>query len=66
MAVTDWEIWACANELMKQHGENAWFVASQRADELFDAGDLEGSRTFSLIVNRIMALENMKPEGGLQ
>ena len=30
--IDDREIWACANLLVRQHGENAWFVAARRAD----------------------------------
>jgi hypothetical protein len=31
--IDDREIWECANLLVQQHGENAWFVAARRADE---------------------------------
>jgi hypothetical protein len=61
--IEDQEIWACANELMKQHGADAWFVASQRADELLAEGQLEGSRTFVRILNRIKQLEALTPSG---
>ena len=61
--VDDREIWACANLLMKQHGADAWFVASQRADELFAQGEMEGHRTFVRIVDRIKQLEALVPTG---
>ena len=51
------EIWACANLLLQQHGDNAWFVASRRADELLAQGEMEGHRTFVRILDRIRALE---------
>lgn len=41
--IEDREIWACANMLPKQHGEHAWFVASQRADALLAKGDMAGT-----------------------
>lgn len=61
--IEDREIWACANLLLKQHGRDAWFVASQRADELLARGDMEGSRTFVRILNRIEQLEALEPIG---
>lgn len=61
--IDDLEIWACANLLLKQHGEDAWFVAAQRADELLSNGDIEGNRTFVRILNRIKELESLAPVG---
>ena len=61
--INDQEIWACANQLLKQHGHDAWFVASQRADELLEKGDMAGSRTFQRILNRIRQLELLEPTG---
>ena len=61
--IDDKEIWACASLLLKQHGGDAWFVASQRADALAEIGDMTGSRTFQRIVNRIRELEQMAPRG---
>lgn len=63
--IGDREIWACANQLLKQHGADAWFVASQRADELLAAGELEGHRTFVRISNRIRQLEALEPSGAV-
>lgn len=59
-------IWACASTLMEQHGDNAWFHASQRADELLLAGDLDGNAMFRAILNRITDLENLTPSGRVQ
>lgn len=61
--IEDREIWACANLLLKQHGDDAWFVASQRADELLAQGEMDGHRTFVRVLNRIRALEAMNPAG---
>lgn len=30
------DIWRSANLVIKQHGDDAWFQASTRADELLD------------------------------
>lgn len=59
-------IWACANMLMQQHGNNAWFHASLRADTLLKAGDLDGHAMFKAILERIEALEQMTPAGSVQ
>lgn len=59
------EVWACANQLQKQHGADAWFVASQRADELFAEGEMEGHGTFVRILKRIRQLEALEPAGAV-
>lgn len=51
--ISDWEIWACANEAIRQHGADAPIFAAMRADELFEQGDDDGARTWRLIVDRI-------------
>jgi len=65
LMIEDREIWACANLLVQQHGENAWFVAARRADELLAQGEMEGHRTFRRILARIKELEAVKPDGPL-
>lgn len=60
--IEDREIWGCANQLMRQHGAEAWFVAAQRADALLAEGALEGHRTFVRILDRIKQLEALTPE----
>ncbi len=39
---SDLNIYRAANELIKQHGEAADIEAAMRADELMEAGDMEG------------------------
>ncbi len=36
------DIYRFANELIKQHGEDAPIHAAMRADELMETGDMEG------------------------
>jgi hypothetical protein len=55
------QVWACANMLIAQHGEDAWFHASLRADALFKAGDLDGHNMFKAILLRIEELQRMEP-----
>jgi hypothetical protein len=54
--ITEWELWACANHYIREHGEDAPVIAAMRADELLAEGDLEGARTFQSIVRRINEL----------
>lgn len=60
--VADREVWACANLLIQQHGEDAWFWAAQRADKLFAEGSLDGQRTFLRIMKRIEQLQQVTPD----
>lgn len=59
------EIWACANQLILQHGGDAWLVASQRADELLTQGEMDGHRVFLRILDRIKQLEQIGPVGSV-
>lgn len=57
MAIADWEIWACAQEMIRQHGADAGIRAAMRADALLFDGEREGAATWQLIVHHIKALE---------
>ena len=46
----DLDIYRAANELIKQHGEDAPIHAAMRADELLDAGDIDGQATWKRIL----------------
>ncbi len=54
--LTEWELWACANEMIRQHGLDASIHAAMKADELLERTDLDGARTWRLIVHRINEL----------
>lgn len=54
--ITEWELWACANELVRQYGRDAPIHAAMRADELLLDGEREGAATWRLIVHRINEL----------
>ena len=54
--VTDKDIYRSANELIEQHGEDASLHAAMRADELMDAGDMEGRAVWIRIVKAIEEL----------
>ena len=58
------DIHRTANELIKQHGKDAPIHAAMRADELLDAGDLDGQAVWKRIlaaVDELMSEE--RPEG---
>ena len=58
------DIYLTPNELIKQHGEDAPIHAAIRADELLDAGDLDGQAVWKRIlagVEEVMSEE--RPEG---
>lgn len=55
--ICEWELWACANEMIRRHGADAALHAAMKADELFEAGEIEGARTWRRIVHRVNELE---------
>lgn len=62
--LSEWELWACANLYVKNHGEDAPILAAIRADELMEQGELDGAANFRAIVRRINQLL-AKPSGPL-
>jgi hypothetical protein len=56
--LAEWELWACANQYIKRHLDDAPIHAAMRADELLAEGDLDGAKTFQEIVRRIDELLN--------
>ena len=52
--VSDLEIYGCAQLMLQQHGsDNAATFAAQRADELLNQGDAEGTSVWRRIVKAI-------------
>ena len=61
---SDLDIYRSANELIKQFGDAADIEAAMRADELMDAGDMEGEAVWLRIVKAIEELgAREKPRG---
>ncbi len=61
---SDLDIYRAANELIKQHGEDAPILAAMRADELMETGDMEGRAVWLGIVKAIEELlSEERPEG---
>jgi hypothetical protein len=42
MMLNDWELWACANRLVEQHGRGAISKAGERILEMTAKGDQAG------------------------
>ena len=53
---SDIDTYRSANELIKQHGEDAPIEAAMRADELMEAGDMDGEAVWLRIVKAIEEL----------
>jgi hypothetical protein len=48
--IPDLDIYRAANVLIRQHGEDAPIRAAMRADELLEAGDVDGCATFKRVM----------------
>ena len=53
---TDREIYGVADVYIREHGENASIHAAMRADELLDAGDLDGQKVWLRVIGAIKVL----------
>ncbi len=53
---SDLDIYRSAHELIEQHGEDAPIHAAMRADELMEAGDMEGRVVWVRIMKAIAKL----------
>ncbi|WP_188064796.1 DUF6961 family protein [Sphingobium sp. KCTC 72723] len=50
---TDWELWACAQKLIKQHQAKAPLQVAIRIAELATDGDADGVRTWQAVGERV-------------
>lgn len=56
MSLTDWELWAVANETIRQDGADAPIFAAMRVDRLERNGYPDGARAWREIIRRINQL----------
>ncbi len=63
--IPDLDIYRSAQELVKQHGQDAPIEAAMRADAMLEAGDLEGLATWKRILRAVEELQRVKPKGQL-
>ena len=52
----DLDIYRAANVLIRKHGDKAAIHAAMRADELLEAGDMDGAATWRRIIKAIEEL----------
>ncbi len=62
--IPDLDIYRSANVLLKQHGQDAPIHAAMRADELLEAGDLEGCAVWKRILRAVEELQGSEPKPG--
>ncbi|KKW92232.1 DUF6961 family protein [Sphingobium chungbukense] len=56
MPLDDWELWACAQQVIKQYGAKAPVHVAGRIGELATAGDLDGVQAWQAIAERVEQL----------
>ncbi len=62
---TDLDVYRSAKALIDQHGEfEAELHAAQRADELLEAGDMDGRRVWLRVLEAVQELAKPKPDEG--
>ena len=61
---SDLDIYRAANELIKQHGDKAPIHAAMRADEMLEAGAMEGKAVWLRIAKAIGELLAKEPPEG--
>ena len=61
---SDLDIYRTANLLLKQYGnDGAGMHAAMRADELLEAGDMDGQRVWRMILDAVRELTDAEPPG---
>ncbi len=60
----DLDIWRSAQVLVKRHGQDAPIHAAMRADELLEAGDLDGATVWKRILRAVEELQGTEPKPG--
>ncbi len=59
--IPDLDIYRSANELVRQHGQDAPIEAAMRADAMLDMGDLGGCAVWKRILRAIDEMGNTTP-----
>ncbi len=62
--IPDIDIWRSAQVLVKRHAPDAPTHAAMRADELLEAGDLEGCAVFKRVLRAVEGLQRTEPASG--
>lgn len=58
--ISEWELWACANEVLRQHGVAAAEFTAERCAALDAARDRGGRETWLAIERRLAQLQQVR------
>ncbi len=61
--ITDRDVYRAAKLLIDHKGEDAAAYAVERANALFDEGDLEGATVWKVILAAVLQLQRERPAG---
>lgn len=59
--ISDRDIYASANLMIRRFGDDAALEAGKRADELMAEGDMDGCRTWKQIIKAIEEVQRQTP-----
>lgn len=62
--IGDKELWACASQVLKMHGENAPRHVAERIGDMALQGDAEGVAVWKEIARRLSELAALTPPSG--
>ncbi len=63
---SDLDVYRAAHILIERHGDDASIEAAMRADELMEAGDMEGVAVWLRIVKAVEELQSKERPGGAE
>ena len=66
MSLSTWELWACASEVLKTHGDKAPLHVAEQLGALALKGDEPGIKTWQEIARRIEQLQAGSDAPGLR
>lgn len=64
--LSEWELWACANQVLKMHGDQAPLYVAEQIGALALADDEAGIQTWQAIARRIAQLTGKDGDTPLQ
>lgn len=64
--LSEWELWACANQVLTTHGDKAPLHVAEQIGALALAGDESGIQTWQAIARRIAELTGKDGDTPLQ
>jgi hypothetical protein len=61
---SDLDIYRTASVLIREHGDEADFVAAQRADSFLEAGDIDGQMIWKRVLKAVKEIQRQAPREG--